>query len=88
VFADKVQLVSSLSKGFAATTLELLVVLSGILKTDDYRKMGPVLWNKCLDSRDSRIVIPVRTFCYIIRGYDFHTHTSRDAFWQCNVPRK
>src|ERR1700728_375202 len=60
MFADKIQLIGSLSKGFAATTLELLVVMSGLLTAPDYRRIGPVLWSKCLNSVDARVLSAVR----------------------------
>jgi hypothetical protein len=59
VFDGKLQLITSFSKGFAATILELLVALSGVLTDNDQHRLGPLLWNECLESSDLQILPPV-----------------------------
>jgi len=58
-FDRQLELVTSFSHGFASNILELLVSLSGLLTTDDYRRLGPSLWNDLVDVTDSRIITPV-----------------------------
>jgi hypothetical protein len=60
------QAIASMSRGFRAITLELLVALSGMLTSDDYRRVAVLLWSKCLDSTDPRVFTPVRSLAVSI----------------------
>jgi len=64
-FDEKLQLISQFSRGFATTALELIVTLSALLTADDQHRLGPILWNECLDSGDLQI-IPSVSICFDI----------------------
>ncbi|KAJ7591203.1 hypothetical protein C8J56DRAFT_858679 [Mycena floridula] len=51
-FASR-ELVSSLSKGFIARCLKLLVAVSALLSAEHLRQMGPLLWEQYLEFVDS-----------------------------------
>lgn len=42
--------------------LELLVAMCGALKHEDLARLGPFVWNECLDLSDEMVVINVCTF--------------------------
>jgi hypothetical protein len=58
-FDRQLELATSFSRGFASNVLEFLVRLSGLLTTEDYRRLGPSLWNDLVDVTDYRIIPPV-----------------------------
>ncbi|KIP07274.1 hypothetical protein PHLGIDRAFT_105851 [Phlebiopsis gigantea 11061_1 CR5-6] len=47
-FSSKRKLVSAMSKSLKLTALDLLVAVSGLLETEHYPRLGPMLWNECL----------------------------------------
>ncbi|KAJ7185784.1 hypothetical protein C8R46DRAFT_937409 [Mycena filopes] len=52
VFAEKEQLVRSLGKGFTPKALKLLVTMSAMLSTDDFLRIGPLVWEHHLAGTD------------------------------------
>jgi hypothetical protein len=58
-FDRQLELIASFSRGFASNVLEFLVSLSGLLTIEDYRRLGPSLWNDLADVTDYRIISPV-----------------------------
>lgn len=55
-FDKQLELITSFSRGFASNSLKLLVNLSGLLTTEDNRRLGPLLWNEFIDVTDDRII--------------------------------
>jgi len=55
-FDKQLELIASFSRGFASNSLKLLVNLSGLLTTEDNRRLGPLLWNEFIDVTDDRII--------------------------------
>ena len=45
---------------FIAPLLELLVAISGALVVEDYAALCPVLWRKCMDSTNNKVITLVR----------------------------
>jgi len=88
VLEDSVQIVDSLSKGFAAKALELLVVLSSILTLDDYRKLGLIVWNKFLDSRDARVLAAVRALPNHFRARIYVFPLAQGSFFMMQCAEK
>lgn len=58
-FAERVQLVGSLSRGFAPRAMKLLVAMSALLQVEDYRRIGPLVWENYLDGVDSSLTASV-----------------------------
>ena len=58
-FAQKIEFLLSLRRGFVPKILNLLVALSAMLSQDDYRRIGPLLWRQCLNSRRPQALAPV-----------------------------
>ncbi|KAJ7441775.1 hypothetical protein B0H11DRAFT_2251834 [Mycena galericulata] len=56
VFAEKEQLVLSLSKGLPSKALKLLVTMSTLLTTEDLLRIGPLVWEHHLGSMDPSTV--------------------------------
>lgn len=48
-FVEHQELIESLSKGYIPKALKLFVSLSAIITPDDYKHLGPLLWEHCLD---------------------------------------
>ena len=48
-FVEHQELLESLSKGYVPKALKLFVSLSAIITPDDYKHLGPLLWEYCLD---------------------------------------
>jgi hypothetical protein len=59
-FDKKTPGVASISSNFRTKALELLVALSGLLTSADYRRLMALLWSKYLDSTDPQVFAPVR----------------------------
>ena len=55
-FDKQLELLASFSRGFASNFLKLLVNLSGLLTTEDNRRLGPLLWSEIIDVTDHRII--------------------------------
>ncbi|KAJ7118682.1 hypothetical protein C8R43DRAFT_1035902 [Mycena crocata] len=56
VFAEKEQLVRSLSKGFTPKALKLLVTMSTLLTVEDFVRIGPLVWEHHLGNIDPSAV--------------------------------
>ena len=41
--------------------LEVFVAMSGAMKHEDYSRLGPLVWDKCLGFKDMKAVIHVST---------------------------
>ncbi|KAJ6614617.1 hypothetical protein B0H10DRAFT_2165084 [Mycena sp. CBHHK59/15] len=63
VFAEKIQLVTSLSKGFTPKALKLLVTMSTLLTVDDLLRIGPLVWEHHLAGSDPSVVSAA---CFLI----------------------
>ncbi|KAJ7741945.1 hypothetical protein DFH07DRAFT_980971 [Mycena maculata] len=63
VFAEKEQLVVSLSKGFTPKALKLLVTMSALLTVDDFLRIGPLIWEHHLGDTDPSTV---STACFLV----------------------
>jgi hypothetical protein len=48
-FVEHQELIESLSKGYVPKALKLFVSLSAIITPDDYKHLGPLLWEFCLE---------------------------------------
>lgn len=59
MFARRAQLVSAVFDGYVAHSLGLMVSLSGLLGTEDYRRLGPLLWAKYLLGKDPQVLARV-----------------------------
>ncbi|EPQ52074.1 hypothetical protein GLOTRDRAFT_80224 [Gloeophyllum trabeum ATCC 11539] len=47
-----------LSNSAESSTLRLLVAVSGLLRTDDFSRLSAVIWKRCLDNSDSKVIAP------------------------------
>ena len=65
IFDKQLDLIVSFSHGFVATAVQLIATLSGLLKMEDYRCLGPVLWADCLDGNDVRIIPSVSSISWV-----------------------
>jgi hypothetical protein len=55
-FVEHRKLIDSLSKGYPSKSLKLFVAMSTLIAKDDYRTLGPILWQHCmLDNTDSSL---------------------------------
>jgi hypothetical protein len=52
-FGGKSALLSSLTKGFVAKAMKLLVTMSTLLTSSDYQQLGPHLWEQIRSESDS-----------------------------------
>lgn len=59
---SRLNLLESLPKDPLCTSLEVFVALSGALKYEDYVRVGPLVWDKCLNLSDTKAVINVCCF--------------------------
>ena len=70
MFDNKSVLLSSLTKGFLAKAMKLLVTMSTLLMPSDYQRLGPHLWEQALSTSDSSstasVRIPLKPFRYIL----------------------
>lgn len=57
----RLSLLRSLPKNLLCSLLEVLVALSGALKHEDYARLGPLLWDRCLNLAETKAVIHVST---------------------------
>ena len=57
--SDSFSFLRPLQDGVAPIVLELLVALSGMLGSAELRRLGPLLWHRCLENVDSRALPPV-----------------------------
>ena len=48
-FVEHQELIESLSKGYVPKALKLFVSLSAIITSEDYKHLGPLLWEHCLE---------------------------------------
>ncbi|TFK38037.1 hypothetical protein BDQ12DRAFT_735948 [Crucibulum laeve] len=62
-FSEHEQLLKSLSKGFPPRAMKLLVTVSTLLSTDDYRRLGPVLWQHSLEDSDASAIASA---CFLV----------------------
>ncbi|KAH9946910.1 hypothetical protein B0H21DRAFT_857417 [Amylocystis lapponica] len=62
----RLQCLKSLYKALNCTTLELLVSISGLLKPEDYIRLGPVLWSQYLDNPIATVIPPT---CFLVMQY-------------------
>ncbi|KAF9467893.1 hypothetical protein BDZ94DRAFT_914598 [Collybia nuda] len=53
MFTNRTTLVISLSKGFVAKAMKLLVTVSALLTPNDYRRLGPYLWAELVSDGDN-----------------------------------
>lgn len=51
---------------FIAPLLELLVAISGALRVEDYAELFPVLWRKCIESSNAKVVSMVSIMLVIL----------------------
>lgn len=54
VFGQRTQLIRTLKNGVAPKAVEVMVLLSGMLSTDDYKRIGEPLWRRCLNAEDPK----------------------------------
>lgn len=78
ILAEKAQLIESLSKGFIARAMKVLVAMSSLLTVDDYRYLAPLLWEHELNGDDTSLTTSVRSSIKIRTGY-----TLSDTFQAC-----
>lgn len=60
LLVERLSLVDSLHIPLRRIALPLLVLVSGLLSTQDYASLGPVLWHRRLDSPNSDANVSVR----------------------------
>jgi hypothetical protein len=63
MFTERNQFANSVFEEFASKTLKLMVTLSGLLSLDDYRRLGPLLWDQCLENPSPNVIAPA---CFLI----------------------
>lgn len=51
-FVEHRKLINSLSKGYIPRVMKLFVTLSVLISTDDYRRLGTILWQQCFLDND------------------------------------
>lgn len=56
----RVEFLDKLPKNPLSSFLAVLAALSGALKREDYGRIGPLVWDKCLNLSDTQAVIDVR----------------------------
>ena len=78
-FDDRFILLRSVLERKISVALELLVTVSGLLQSNDYVHLGPILWYQHLDSTDSHIIAPV---CLCSLG---HRATSNLLFFRADM---
>ena len=47
-FVEHRKLIDSLSKGYPSKSMKFFVAMSALIAKDDYRILGPILWQHCL----------------------------------------
>ncbi|RPD69417.1 hypothetical protein L226DRAFT_471808 [Lentinus tigrinus ALCF2SS1-7] len=62
-FDDRVTLLQSLIDKKISTALELLVTVSGLLQSNDYMHLAPILWYQHLDNVASHVIAPT---CFLV----------------------
>lgn len=54
--------------------LDLLVTVSGMLSSEDYGWVGPVIWQECLSGPDSAILSAVSAQVFKAPNHAYHRH--------------
>lgn len=65
MLSERTHIFDSFSKGLLRNSLRLFVAISGMLNVDDHQKLGPLLWQDCLDEPDHEVqasVSPLMVF--------------------------
>ncbi|KAH8084333.1 hypothetical protein BXZ70DRAFT_1046150, partial [Cristinia sonorae] len=62
-FTEHIATLSSMTCTLMLTMLELLVCISGLLSTEDYVKLAPAVWNRCMDDPAPKMIAPA---CFLI----------------------
>ncbi|EEB90259.1 hypothetical protein MPER_11553, partial [Moniliophthora perniciosa FA553] len=62
-FAEKVDLLNGLAKGYARRALKLMVTMSGVISLEDYTRIGGLLWNHHMDESDPSVLTST---CFLI----------------------
>ncbi|TDL25147.1 hypothetical protein BD410DRAFT_784972 [Rickenella mellea] len=65
-FANREVFLASFPMEPMSLMLELVVTICGMLKPDSYVRLGPLLWDGCLDSGNAKIVAPA---CFLVMQY-------------------
>ncbi|KZT23632.1 hypothetical protein NEOLEDRAFT_1179868 [Neolentinus lepideus HHB14362 ss-1] len=47
-----------LSNNLPSAVLQLLVAVSGLLRGDDFARLGRIIWRRCLDENDCKVIAP------------------------------
>ncbi|KAG5636833.1 hypothetical protein H0H81_006660 [Sphagnurus paluster] len=63
LFAHKESLLKSLSKGFVSKAMKVLVTMSTLLTPNEYRRLGPFLWEQLQDGEDASLTAAT---CFLI----------------------
>lgn len=80
------RVLKSAQKGFAAKAMKLLVLMSTFLTTEDFVRLGPIVWKCGLDENEPSALKSVRT--------DFScsflvlSAVGRPLIWQCSAQIK
>ncbi|TCD63487.1 hypothetical protein EIP91_005346 [Steccherinum ochraceum] len=65
-FEDQLATLKSTAHMLKAPMLELLVCISGLLSAEDYVRLGPPVWNQCMDDVEPKIIAPA---CFLVMQY-------------------
>jgi uncharacterized membrane protein required for colicin V production len=66
IFGGKSVLLTSLTKGFVAKAMKLLVTMSTLLTSSDYQQLGPHLWEQIRNESDSSSTAAVCFFVCVL----------------------
>jgi len=84
VFAEKSDLLKGIGKGFARRALKLLVTMSTLITSEDYTKIGSLLWEH-MDESEPSVVTSVRRSHFDV---GIRLTVDRFASWSTNVRKK
>ncbi|KIK68470.1 hypothetical protein GYMLUDRAFT_92002 [Collybiopsis luxurians FD-317 M1] len=63
IFAKRTPILEALSQGFDARALKLMVAVSALIKADDLRRLGNILWEKHLEETDPKALSSI---CFLV----------------------
>jgi len=80
------RVLKSAQKGFAAKAMKLLVLMSTFLTTEDFVRLGPIVWKYGLDEKEPSALKSVRMD--FSRSFLVLSAIERPLIWQCSAQTK
>ncbi|KAF9062414.1 hypothetical protein BDP27DRAFT_1368816, partial [Rhodocollybia butyracea] len=63
IFSQRTPILDAMARGFEARALKLLVAMSGLIRPEESKRIGNVLWKKHLEDNDPKILSAI---CFLV----------------------